>query len=57
MKRRYPTVPGQQLAIEEGGPGGKEARVEEQAGPVIQELGDQVREGRRRAWLGRSLLC
>jgi len=41
MKRRYATVPGLQLAIEEGGPAAKEPRVEEQQGPVIQEMEDQ----------------
>merc|ERR1719509_34690 len=42
MKRRYATVPGLQLAIEEGGgPLAKEPRVEEQQGPVIQEMEDQ----------------
>ena len=44
---RYATVPGLQLAIEEGGgPLAKEPRVEEQQGPVIQEMEDQVRPGR-----------
>jgi len=45
MKRRYATVPGLQLAIEEGGGSGgpspaKEPRLEESGGPVIQELAE-----------------
>merc|ERR1712240_517817 len=45
MKRRYATVPGLQLAIEEGTSSGpspaKEPRLSESGGPVIQELQEQ----------------
>ena len=41
MKRRYPSVPGHQLAIEEGGESSRKQPRLSEGGPVIQEMEEQ----------------